>query len=80
MNAGIPQNGVCAALLAVEWEKSPYSFSEGNCVEVASLPNGHIAFRNSRDPQGPALIFTHDEGMAFAKGMGGGAFNHLFFN
>ena len=31
------------------WVKSSLSFSNGNCVEVASLPGGEIGVRNSRD-------------------------------
>ncbi|MFJ4189384.1 DUF397 domain-containing protein [Kitasatospora sp. NPDC089509] len=79
MDFAIPANGVSAGSLAVAWEKSPYSFSDGNCVEVAGLPDGVVAFRNSRDPHGPALIFTHGEGEAFAKAVADGAFDHLFF-
>ncbi len=40
------------------WIKSSVSFSNGNCVEVASLPGGAIGVRNSRDPEGPVLKFT----------------------
>jgi Domain of unknown function (DUF397) len=30
----------------------------GNCVEMAELLAGSVAVRNSRIPDGPALIFT----------------------
>ena len=43
------------------WVKSSLSFSNGNCVEVASLPGGEIGVRNSRDPDGPVLRFTPGE-------------------
>jgi Domain of unknown function (DUF397) len=43
------------------WVKSSLSFSNGNCVEVASLPGGEIGVRNSRDPGGPVLRFTPGE-------------------
>jgi len=43
------------------WVKSSLSFSNGNCVEVASLPGGAIGVRNSRDPRGPVLRFTPEE-------------------
>jgi len=40
------------------WVKSSLSFSNGNCVEVASLPGGEIGVRDGRDPDGPVLTFT----------------------
>jgi hypothetical protein len=43
------------------WVKSSLSFSNGNCVEVARLPEGAIGVRNSRDPGGPVLSFTPGE-------------------
>jgi uncharacterized protein DUF397 len=40
------------------WRKSTRSSGGGsNCIEVARLP-GHIAIRDSKLPQGPALIIT----------------------
>ena len=47
------------------WVKSSLSFSNGNCVEVASLPGGEIGVRDSRDPEGPVLTFTPGEWDAF---------------
>jgi Domain of unknown function (DUF397) len=47
------------------WVKSSLSFSNGNCVEVASLPGGEIGVRNSRHPEGPVLRFTPGEWDAF---------------
>jgi hypothetical protein len=46
----------------------------GNCVEVAFLASGQIAMRNSRHPQGPALIFTRSEWDAFLGGAKDGEF------
>jgi len=43
------------------WVKSSLSFSNGNCVEVASLAGGEVGVRNSRDPGGPVLRFTPGE-------------------
>jgi Domain of unknown function (DUF397) len=40
------------------WVKSSFSFSNGNCAEVASLPGGEIGVRDGRDPDGPVLTFT----------------------
>jgi hypothetical protein len=49
----------------------------GNCVEMARLPDGGIAVRNSRDPEGPALIYTADEIAAFIAGARDGDFDNL---
>lgn len=76
--SGLPVNGVSAASLGLRWQKAPQSYEVGNCVEVARLPEGGVALRNSRDPEGPALIFTDAEAQAFAAGVSGGAFDHLF--
>lgn len=40
----------------VNWRKSSYSGKEGNCVEIALLPGGGVAVRDSTDPRGPALF------------------------
>ena len=57
------------------WVKSSLSFSNGNCVEVASLPEGEIGVRNSRDSEGPVLRFTSDEWHAFLGGVRNGEFD-----
>ena len=59
---------------SLAWVKSSLSFANGNCVEVAGLPDGGIGVRNSRDPDGPVLRFTPDEWRAFL----GGVRNHEF--
>lgn len=69
-------NGVSAADIPdAVWRKSTRSGAQGNCVEVAPLPTGTIAVRNSRHPHGPALIFTHDEMAAFVDGAKAGEFD-----
>jgi Domain of unknown function (DUF397) len=74
----LTRNGMPAPDLgAVTWQKSRRSNPSGNCVEVAGLPDGDIAVRNSRDPQGPALIYTRDELAAFIAGARDGDFDHL---
>lgn len=74
-----PYNGIPAGELAgVRWQKSSLSNPSGNCVELAALPNGRgIAVRNSRDPEGPALIYTHRELEAFVLGARRGDFDNL---
>ncbi|EFG05205.1 Regulatory protein [Streptomyces clavuligerus] len=71
-------NGMRAgALTSVTWTKSSHSNATGNCVELARLPDGSVALRNSRDPQGPALIYTPDEIAAFVAGARSGDFDGL---
>ncbi|MGW2823565.1 DUF397 domain-containing protein [Streptomyces sp. NPDC001443] len=70
-------NGVRASSLDATWVKSRHSNAEGNCVEVASLTGGGIAVRNSRDPDGPALVYTPAELAAFLAGAKEGEFDHL---
>jgi hypothetical protein len=45
--------------------KSSLSFANGDCVEVADLPDGGVGVRDSRDPDGLVLQFTPDEWSAF---------------
>jgi len=59
------------------WVRSSLSFSNGNCVEVAELPGGCVAVRNSRDPQGPVLRFTPHEWDAFIGGARLGEFDRF---
>ncbi|MFF5205675.1 DUF397 domain-containing protein [Streptosporangium sp. NPDC000396] len=71
-------NGMSAALLAgALWRKSHFSNPSGNCVELAALPGDRIAIRNSRDPEGPALIYTRREIDIFVRGVKGGDFDDL---
>lgn len=71
-------NGMSATdLRDVQWCKSGRSSAQGNCVEVASLPGGEVAMRNSRHPEGPALVFTSLEFEAFVLSAKDGEFNHL---
>jgi hypothetical protein len=69
-------NGVPASSLAgAAWRKSARSGpTGGNCVEVAFLGGGDVAMRNSRHPDGPALIFTRAEWDAFIGGTLDGEF------
>jgi hypothetical protein len=70
-------NGMPADQLQVTWRKSRWSNPSGNCVEVAALPDGGVAVRNSRHPSGPALVYTRAEMSAFLAGAKGGEFDDL---
>jgi hypothetical protein len=67
-------NGARADEIGASWMKSSYSGPQGNCVEFAQLPGGQVALRNSRHPDGPALVFTAAEWDAFLSGARDGEF------
>ncbi|GGT27250.1 DUF397 domain-containing protein [Streptomyces kurssanovii] len=71
-------NGMAATeLRGVVWQKSRHSNSQGSCVELARLPGGDVAMRNSRHPDGPALVYTPAEIEALLLGVKDGEFDHL---
>jgi len=71
-------NGMPAGELGdVCWLKSQHSNPNGACVELAALPNGEIAMRNSRFPVGPVLLYTQAEIIAFLAGAKDGEFDHI---
>ena len=70
------ENGMSADLLrAARWRKSSASNPSGSCVELAELPEGKVAVRNSRDKSGPALIYPRAELAAFLRGIKNGEFD-----
>ena len=64
-----PQHGITAA----RWRKSSYSNQDGgDCVEVADNLPGAVPVRDSKDPQGPALVFGPDAWSSFVAAVKGG--------
>jgi uncharacterized protein DUF397 len=71
--SGVP----AAGLSGVMWRKSQRSNPSGNCVELAELPGGGIAVRNSRHPDGLSLIYPRAEIAAFLRGVKDGEFDEM---
>jgi len=58
----------------LHWFKSSFS-AAGNCVEVAHLPGGGVAVRDSKDRAQAAHVFTRPEWEAFVAGAKNGEFD-----
>lgn len=63
-------------LYGASWFKSSRSAGGGECVEVAHLDGGHVGVRDSKNPNGPALVFTPAQWDAFMSGAANGEFDH----
>ncbi|TLG16364.1 DUF397 domain-containing protein [Nocardia cyriacigeorgica] len=59
----------------IEWFKSSYSSGGNECVEIAYLGRGEVGVRDSKNPTGPALIFSPTEWDAFLSATRDGTFN-----
>lgn len=54
--------------------KSSHSVQNA-CVEVAPLPDGGRAVRDSKNPQGPVHFYSREEWTAFVSGVKAGEFD-----
>lgn len=71
-------NGMPAGdLTGVQWRRAGSGAGGGAGVEMARLPDGRVAVRNSADPDGPALIYTRAEIEALIGGAQDGDFDAL---
>ena len=60
------------------WRKSSYSNGDGGaCVEVADVFAGIIPVRDSKDPDGPTLVFAAESWSAFVSAVKDGSFPSL---
>jgi hypothetical protein len=71
----MPQSG--SVLRGAAWRKAQRSVPNGACVEVARA-GGMLAMRDSKDPDGPVLMYTPSEWHAFLDGAKKGEFDDLF--
>ncbi|MEV4704478.1 DUF397 domain-containing protein [Actinoplanes sp. NPDC049316] len=63
-------------LTGAQWHKSSRSSGNGgDCVEVAGNLPGVVAVRDSKAPDGPALVFTPGQWRAFITGVKTGEFD-----
>ncbi|MDR7169295.1 hypothetical protein J2W56_003036 [Nocardia kruczakiae] len=61
-------------LSGATWFKSSFSGASKDCVEVAFLNEG-VGVRDSKNPTGPALVFTRTEWTAFTASIQRGRFD-----
>ncbi|MDH6113981.1 hypothetical protein P3T36_002802 [Kitasatospora sp. MAP12-15] len=61
-------------LTSAPWRKSTYSNGSGGCVEVADGYADLMPVRDSKDPEGPALVFPVASFAAFVAGVKAGDF------
>jgi hypothetical protein len=66
---------VSTDLPGVRWLRSSYSTGANNCVETARPSSGPraglLAVRDSKNPAGPALLFSPGSWTAFTAGVRG---------
>lgn len=67
------RNGMSAAqVTGAEWRKGSRSGAVGNCVEVSPVSDGRTAIRDSKAPDGPALVFSGQVIRSFTNALRGG--------
>jgi hypothetical protein len=57
------------------WSKSSYSSANGQCVQVARNLPGVVAVRDSKNLEGPKLIFSPADWRTFISGVKGDDFS-----
>jgi hypothetical protein len=62
-------------LTGTKWFKSSRSGGNKDCVEAAFLVDGLVGVRDSKNPTGPALVFSPSEWDAFTTGVKAGKFD-----
>ena len=63
-------------LTTARWRTSSFSGNNGTCVQVAALPNGHIAMRNSNHPDDAVVLVARAEINAWINRIKTGEFDN----
>ncbi|MFF3225300.1 DUF397 domain-containing protein [Nocardia suismassiliense] len=58
------------------WFKSTHSSAVKDCVEVAHLDGGSVGVRDSKNPTGPALVFSPAAWDTFTSSLAQGDLNN----
>lgn len=58
-----------------QWRKSTRSGGADNCVEVATYEDRRVGVRDSKNPDGPNLVFSPDAWATFINGAKQGEFD-----
>lgn len=66
-----------SATLPVSWWKSSYSDTGAQCIEAAIVDEETAAFRDSKNPNGPAVLVPREAVTAFAAAAASGHFGGL---
>lgn len=71
-SVGSHRTASAAGAAPARWRKSSYSNHESACVEMARIDHETLAFRDSKDPDGPILTFSVGEALSFVSAAGRG--------
>ncbi|MFD5465500.1 DUF397 domain-containing protein [Kitasatospora sp. NPDC127059] len=69
--SSVPQG----AAVGLIWRKSSFSGAQSNCVEIAIGVVGVVPVRDSKDPDGPTLLFPAEAWASFLSGVKSGEFS-----
>ncbi|MFF1546840.1 DUF397 domain-containing protein [Streptomyces sp. NPDC058291] len=73
VSRNVPSSTDSARLPQVRWLRSSYSTGANNCVETARPASGPwaglLAVRDSKNPSGPALLFSAESWTGFTAAL-----------
>jgi hypothetical protein len=67
-----PWQATLPRLCPAAWRKSSHSTFNGNCIEVAALAGELVGVRDSKDSEGPVLVFGGADWQLFLAGIRSG--------